>query len=73
MIVEGRGYRQVAAGLRHRFVTDRAARTLRRTARLRKIGPAWAPGRAPAPAANNAMADALRRAGFDVGGKDKKR
>jgi protein Tex len=26
-------------------------------------------GRAPAPAANNAMADALRRAGFDVGGK----
>ncbi len=30
-------------------------------------------GRAPAPAANNAMADALRRAGFDVGGKDKKR
>jgi protein Tex len=30
-------------------------------------------GRAPAPAANNAMADALRRAGFDVGGSDKKR
>jgi uncharacterized protein len=26
------------------------------------------PGRSPAPAANNAMADALRRAGFDVGG-----
>ena len=26
-------------------------------------------GRASAPAANNAMADALRRAGFDVGGK----
>ncbi len=30
-------------------------------------------GRASAPAANNAMADALRRAGFDVGGPDKKR
>ena len=30
-------------------------------------------GRAPAPAANNAMADALRRAGFDVEGPDKKR
>ncbi len=29
--------------------------------------------RAPAPAANNAMADALRRAGFDVGGGGKKR
>jgi uncharacterized protein len=28
--------------------------------------------RAPAPAANNAMADALRRAGFDVGGGKKK-
>ena len=28
-------------------------------------------GRAPAPAANNAMADALRRAGFDVEGKGK--
>jgi hypothetical protein len=32
MIVEGRSYRQVAAGLRHRYVTDRAARTLRRSA-----------------------------------------
>ena len=30
-------------------------------------------GRAPAPAANNAMADALRRAGFDVEGKGKPR
>ena len=30
-------------------------------------------GRAAAPAANNAMADALRRAGFDAGGTDKKR
>jgi uncharacterized protein len=28
-------------------------------------------GRSPAPAANNAMADALRRAGFDTGGKGK--
>lgn len=31
------------------------------------------PNRAPAAAANNAMADALRRAGFDVGGSGKKR
>ena len=30
-------------------------------------------GRSPAPAANNAMADALRRAGFDTGGKGKGR
>jgi uncharacterized protein len=30
-------------------------------------------GRAPAPTANNAMADALRRAGFDVEGKGKPR
>jgi len=30
-------------------------------------------GRVPAPAANNAMADALRRAGFDVGDTGKKR
>ncbi len=34
--------------------------------------PGRGPDRAPAPAANNAMADALRRAGFDVGGGKKR-
>ena len=37
MIVRGRGYRRIADGLHLRYVTDHTGRTLRRTARLRKI------------------------------------
>ena len=43
----------------------------RRAGRSGQQGRGAERGRAPAPAANNAMADALRRAGFDVEGKGK--
>jgi hypothetical protein len=38
MIVRGQDYRRIADGLHLRYVTDHPGRTLRRTARLRKIG-----------------------------------
>ena len=43
----------------------------RRAGRSGQQGRGAERGRAPAPAANNAMADALRRAGFDVEGEGK--
>ena len=43
MIVRGRGYRRIADGLHLRYVTDHPGRTLRRTARLRKIRQERAP------------------------------
>jgi hypothetical protein len=43
MIVRGRGYRRIADRLHLRYVTDHTGRTLRRTARLRKIRQGRAP------------------------------
>jgi uncharacterized protein len=45
----------------------------RRAGRSGQQGRSADRGRAPSPAANNAMADALRRAGFDTGGEGKAR